>query len=124
MAADQAFRAFAQVAEYPGLGLITRRSRVQIPPPLPKALVSDLLTRAAPSCRVFYRDWVRPASGLEAGPDDVHQPAPSPAMFIRWVQFDKGQGVSVDLPFIETVTRSRIAFVELDLVALHRDASR
>jgi len=29
------------------LGLITRRSRVQIPPPLLKALVSDLLTRAS-----------------------------------------------------------------------------
>jgi hypothetical protein len=30
-----------------GEGLITRRSRVQIPPPLRKALVSDLLTRAS-----------------------------------------------------------------------------
>jgi hypothetical protein len=29
------------------LGLATRRSRVQIPPPLLKALVSDLLTRAS-----------------------------------------------------------------------------
>ena len=29
------------------LGLITRRSRVQIPPPLLKALVSDLQTRAS-----------------------------------------------------------------------------
>jgi hypothetical protein len=29
------------------LGLITRRSRVQIPPPLLKALVSDLLARVS-----------------------------------------------------------------------------
>ena len=56
MASEQAFRWIGLVGEHPGLGLITRRSRVQIPPPLLKAPVSDVLTGASTVlCRFFYR---------------------------------------------------------------------
>ena len=68
MASDRAFRAFRLVSEHLGLGLITRRSRVQIPPPLLQALVSDLLTRASTvqerSLPGFYRFFDRLYQGL------------------------------------------------------------
>ena len=46
-ALSRRFAYYPQVRASPTFGLITRRSRVQIPPPLLKALVSDLLTRVS-----------------------------------------------------------------------------
>ncbi len=47
----KAFRAFPQVSDLPVLGLVTRRSRVQIPPPLPHNCRSEPLREGSFLCR-------------------------------------------------------------------------